>query len=864
MTAVPTNPSETDKLTVSPAPDRDLVRRTETADEASLIAGLPVQDKVLLLTGADSWHTQGAEALGLRPMITSDGPAGVRGIVKDERQPSSSLPGPSGLGATWDTALVYELAAALGAEARAKGVDILLAPTINLMRTPLGGRGFECFSEDPVLTARIAVAYVRGVQDAGVAATVKHYVGNDSETERWSYDARIAEHVLRELYLLPFEACVREAGVALVMAAYNRVNGIPMTEHGRLLKDVLKGEWGFDGVVTSDWHAARSTTATALATLDLSMPGPDGPWGELLAEAVTSGAVSRQVLDDKVVRLLRMARRVGAVSGAQAGGNGARGDGHGARSDDNAARGDGARGGGALIDQSLLRKATAASFVLLRNEQEALPLTQIQNLAVVGPGAIWPTIQGGGSAGVVPVSVSAPAEALRTALAGQAEVIASPGCQIWTTVPEPPAGSLRDPVSGEPGLRLEFRAADGTLLSSEHRNSSVLTWWDGVPPGVGWGKSGRIVLLAAWQGQASGPHLLGVAGVGRLTLTVDGVVIADDATTVPADPVEAMTRPGEIRAAADFEAGRQTQIRLEFRPAADGAGPLAVRLGIVPAVDDQALLAEAVRAASAAEAAVVVVGSAELTESEGFDRSTLALPGRQDELVRRVAAVNARTIVVVNAGMPVLMPWVSEVAAVIYAWLPGQAMGEALADVLLGRAEPGGRLPVTLPAAEADCPVLHAVPEDGVLSYDEGLLIGYRGYDAAGTVPLFPFGHGTGYTTWAYESVRAATADVAPGADLELRVVVRNTGVRTGREVVQAYVAGPPGEPGRPVRALAAFGTVSAPPGEAAELVLTVPARSFARYDEAAGGWAWPRGQYRIDVGRSSRDLRLSVALVSG
>src|SRR3984885_3371179 len=248
---------------------------------AHLLPDLTVDEKALLLTGADSWRTQGAEALGLRPMIMSDGPAGVRGVVLDERQPSSSLPCPSALGATWDPDLVRELAAALGAEARGKGVDVLLAPTINLMRTPLGGRGFECFAEDPVLTAVLAVEYVRGLQGARVAATVKHYVGNDSETERWSYDARIAENVLRELYLPPFEACVREAGSMLVMAAYNRVNGVPMTEHERLLKDVLKGEWGFDGVVTSDWHAARSTTATALATLDLSMPGPDGPWGEL-------------------------------------------------------------------------------------------------------------------------------------------------------------------------------------------------------------------------------------------------------------------------------------------------------------------------------------------------------------------------------------------------------------------------------------------------------------------------------------------------------------------------------------------------------------------------------------------------------
>jgi beta-glucosidase len=252
-------------------------------DAAALVAGLPVLDKVLLLTGADSWCTQGADALGPRPMITSDGPAGVRGVVLDERHPSSSLPCPSALGATWDPGLVGELAAALGAEARAKGVDVLLAPTINLMRTPLGGRVFECFAEDPVLTARLGVAFVRGVQSAGVAGCVKHFVGNDSETQRWTYDARIAEHVLRELYLAPFEACVREAGAALVMAAYNKVNGVPMTEHAQLLRDVLKDEWGFDGVVTSDWHAARSTAATALAALDLAMPGPDGPWGVPLA-----------------------------------------------------------------------------------------------------------------------------------------------------------------------------------------------------------------------------------------------------------------------------------------------------------------------------------------------------------------------------------------------------------------------------------------------------------------------------------------------------------------------------------------------------------------------------------------------------
>ena len=431
-------------------------------------------------------------------------------------------------------------------------------------------------------------------------------------------------------------------------------------------------------------------------------------------------------------------------------------------------------------------------------------------------------------------------------------------------VPEPVPGSLRDPDTGEPGLRLEFRAADGTLIGSEHRSSASLSWWDGVPPGIGWGESGRIVLLASFLPGATGPHLIGAAGVGRLTIAVDGVAVADEATSIPADPVEAMTRPGEVRATAMLQAGREAAVRLEFRPAADAEGPLTVRLGITAVADEDEMLAEAVRAASKAEAAIVVVGSAAMTESEGFDRSTLALPGRQDELIARVAAVNSRTVVVVNAGMPVLMPWAGDVAAVLYAWLPGQAMGEALADVLLGHAEPGGRLPVTMPASEADCPVLHARPADGVLSYDEGLLIGYRGYDAAGTSPQFPFGHGLGYTTWAHESLRASTGSLQPGDDLELLVTVRNTGTRPGREVVQAYLAGAPGDATRPVRALAAFGIAEAGPGEQAEVTLRVPARAFARWDTGAGGWAWPPELFTVHVGRSSRDLRLSAQVASG
>jgi len=856
-------------------------RYAQNTDDRDLLAGLGLEDKVRLLTGADNWRTYPLPAIGLRPMIMSDGPAGVRGQTMDERNPSASLPCPSALGATWDPGLVGELAFALGTEAKSKGVDVLLAPTINVMRTPLGGRGFESFGEDPVLIARMAVAYVDGLRRAGVAAAAKHYVGNDSETQRWTYDARIAEHVLRELYLVPFEACVREADLDLVMTGYNMVNGVTMTEHAQLLSSILKDEWGFQGVALSDWHAARSTVATAVAGLDLAMPGPAGPWGGQLAAAVRAGEVSEDEVDAKVLRLLRLARRVGALGANGAAANSVTPNSAAANSvTPNGAASAGVapngvvsnsvtpNGGPVLADPALLRRCAAAAFTLLRNEAGVLPLdpATIRSIALIGPNAVSPVTQGGGSATVPPVSMSTPASALTEALADlnpQAQVTVRPGCVTWSNVPEPEPAALRDPDTGEPGVRLEFRSGEGKLAGTEHRTATMFTWWDGLPAGIGWGGRGTIVLRSRYRATQGGPHVIGAGGVGQLTLTVDGTQVAAGHPGVPADPVEVMVRPGEIRATVDLTEGQEAEVRISLLPEDWPEGPVGIRLGIVPAPDGDALLREAVEAARQADAAIVVVGSGPTTESEGFDRSGLTLPGDQDELVRRVAQVNDRTVVVVNAGMPVLMPWADQVAAIGCCWLPGQAMGDALADVLLGRAEPGGRLPVTIPVAEADCPVLHSVPEQGRLEYTEGLLVGYRGYDQAGRAPRFAFGHGLGYTTWEYLSAAAESAAVGPGGDLRLTVMIRNTGPRRGREVVQAYVEPVTAETGRPVRALAAFAAATAEPGEAAEVRLTVPARAFARYDETSRAWVWPPGEFAVRIGRSSADLLLSVRVKS-
>ena len=815
-------------------------------DEAALVGRLTLEQKVRLLTGADSWHLHGESAVGLRPMVLSDGPAGVRGTRFDSRNPSSSLPCPVALGATWDEQLVHDLAFALGQEARAKGVDVLLAPTINIVRTPLSGRGFECFSEDPLLTTRIAVAYVRGVQEAGVGATAKHYVANDSETERRTYDARVSETVLREVYLVPFEACVAEAGVALIMAAYNSVNGAAMTANAALLRDLLKAEWAFPGVVVSDWSATKTTVPSAIGGLDLVMPGPHGPWGEHLLAAVRGGRVREADIDDKVSRLLVLARLVGALNGAVDGSPHQPATAH-----------------RTLVEPALMREATARSFVLLTNPRGLLPLQSgsVERVALVGPNAIDPQTQGGGSVRVLPVVGMGIAEALRDAM--DAFVTVSQGCVTTALTAAPTDGSLSDPVTGDPGVRLEVRVAGGAVVYDAAFPTSAVTWWDGLPEAVHLPGS-EVIMRARYRAGVSGPHMLGAAGVGVLRVFLDGSLLAEATTLTPRDAVEALSKPSEVRVPVQLQAGQEVEIKVEHRPNARGnqAGFANMRLGITPQMDDEALLEEAVQAARNADVAVVVVGSADGTESEGYDKDTMALSGRQDDLVRRVAAANPNTVVVVNSGMPVLMPWADEVAAVMQVWFPGQAFGESLADVLKGDREPGGRLPVSVPRAEGDSPVLSAHPVAGELTYAEGLLVGYRGYDRTGSEPHFCFGHGLGYTDWTYESLAAESESISTAQDLRLVVRVRNTGERAGREVVQVYLEQEDDDPQRPLRVLAAFASVSAGPGESTEVRLTVPARSLARFDEGRREWVWNPGNYTLRAGRSSRDLRLTAQVV--
>jgi beta-glucosidase len=801
------------------------------------LAALSLEEKVQLLTGRDFWTTWPLETIGLRRILVSDGPSGVRGEVWDERDPSLNLPSATALAAAWDPGLARRYGAAAAVEARRKGVDVVLGPTINLHRSPLGGRHFECFSEDPVLTAELAAAYVSGVQDNGVGATPKHYIANDFETDRFTVDVRADDRTLRELYLLAFEKAVVEARSWLVMSSYNSINGATASEN-ELLETPLNSEWGFDGVVISDWTGVRSLES-AKASQDLVMPGPQGPWGDALVAAVRAGEIDEAVVDRKVLRILRLAQRVGALEGT-------------------------APAEPVLVEDGLrlAREAAAAGTVLLENRGE-LPwdAAALRSVAVIGNNASAARTQGGGSATVVPEHTVSPLEGLRAALPG-VDVRYSVGAVVQDGVVELPLRELAVPATGEPGLHARFLAEDGSELHVEDRRSSNLVYFGSDVPIEA---AAEFELTTRWTPSESGIVRLGVALIGTARLYADDELIVDEKLRPAEDALgAAFTNPPTASAEVHVTAGTAVDLRVVYdlrRRRGFNARAMSLRLGTEPAeVDADALITEAAEAAAAADVALVVVGTNALVESEGYDRTTLALPGRQDDLVRAVVAANPRTVVLVNAGSPVLLPWRDDVAGLLVGWFGGQEFGNAVADVLLGVTEPGGRLPTTWPAAEADVPVLSCTPVDGALEYAEGIHIGYRAWLRQETAPAYWFGSGRGYTRIDLVDV-SAPQEASPGGTVTVTVEVANRGERDGKQVVQVYAERPDSAVDRPVRWLVGSAPVLVPAGETARVDVAVPTRLLAYW---ADGWRYEPGSYRLGIGTTAVDLPLETALTLG
>jgi beta-glucosidase len=730
-----------------------------------LLAELTLDEKCSLTSGASLWYLPPVPRLGLPALKVSDGPSGVRGDSFGGRR-SLSLPCGMAVGSTWDPNLVGRLGEVLAAEAKSKGVHVLLGPTVCIPRTPLAGRTFESLSEDPLLTARLTVSYVTGVQSRGVACCVKHFACNDQEHERMTISAEVDEDSLRTVHLAPFEAAVREAGVWALMTAYNRVDGIHCGEQSDLIEGILRDEWDFGGLVMSDWYGTHSTIPAARAGLDLEMPGPPAWFGPSLAAAVRDGHVDELVVDEKMRHLLLLMTRVGLIGpdGPMAGA----GAGDSEREEDDPGR------------RAVAREVATAGTVLLTNDG-LLPLDpgRLSSVAVIGPNASQMAM-GGGSSEVTPHRRRSVAETLAERLPN-ARVTHEVGCRIDRGL-SPIDLRLLAP---DEGFTVEFfdrpdapsSAADPVATGLTHSARAV---WIAPPHGLETGRwSAR--LSATFTPDVAGAWRLGLETAGRAVLRLDGHVVVDNS-----DPARgtgfygAGSEPVEVT--QELEAGRAYGLSVELWPRSLSNPIMGARIGAArPDPGDE--FERAIGAAKAADVAVVVAGLNNQWESEGYDRPDLSLPGRQRELIEAVLDVNPKTVVVVNAGSPVEMPWAERAGAVLVPWYAGEEGADALADILVGATDPGGRLPITFPSRLEDTPTAGA-PEhypgvDGKVVYGEGVRVGYRHYEATGTEPLFPFGHGLTYGDVEWEDVSVERGRVS--------VQLWNRGARPGTEVVQVY-----------------------------------------------------------------------------
>lgn len=800
-----------------------------------ILESLTLEEKITLLAGADSWHTHSIKRLGIPALKLSDGPNGVRGEGRDTLEATSaSFPIGTALGATWNPELIGQVGKALAKESKAKGAHVLLGPTVNMHRTPLAGRNFECFSEDPYLSARMAVAYISALQEEGIGACVKHFVCNDQEYDRHSISAEVSERALREIYLPPFHAAVSEASSWTIMTAYNRINGIHASENDSLL-EILKEEWGFDGLVISDWYGTYSKGVVG-SGLDLEMPGPARWMGENALAAVRSGQVEEEEINGKIRRLLRTLMRTGAIDQTEI-----------------------------PVEQSidlpehrqLIREVGGEAIVLLKNEDDLLPLEtqKIRKIALIGANAKKISFHGGGSSEINPHYIISPLEAVSTRAGDKLEVEYALGCTVHKMIP-PIEQDWLTAEDGTPG-RLNVYYFDNPLLEGDaiHQmkvGGSQQAWFgdkaEHFDP-----NHFSMRMTGSMQVPESGVYTFELGCVGKAHLYIDNECLIDLWEQGDEEPGQGHQKICQL----ELKKGKPYQLHLEYA-SKSGARWRGVQLGCLPPLPEDPI-AEAVTLAENADIAIVVAGLTPEWESEGADRVSMDLPGEQNQLIERVAGANPNTVVVLNAGSPLHMPWLDKVKAVLQMWYLGQESGNALADVLFGDVNPSGRLPTTLPKRIQDNPAYINFPgENGKVHYGEGIFVGYRYYDKKEIEPLFPFGHGLSYTSFEYANLRLDAEQYSPGEKIQVQVDVINTGVRSGQEVIQLYLRDVQSSLVRPPKELKAFAKIKLDPGETQTVSFNLHEDTLAFYDDAQKAWLVEPGEFEVLIGRSAGDIRVS------
>jgi len=789
----------------------------------SLIKQLTLEEKIDLIGGVDNFYIRANPRIGLPQLKMADGPVGVRNYGP------STVFGGIGLAATWDPQLAANIGATIGADARARGVHFMLGPGVNIYRSPLNGRNFEYFGEDPFLSSRIAVGYIDGMQSQGVSATIKHFMGNNSEFDRHNSDSIIDERTLRELYLPVFEAAVKEAHVGAIMDSYNLTNGLHMTQNGYLNTDVAKKEWGFSGIIMSDWDATYDGVAAANGGLDLEMPSGKFMNRATLLPAVKAGKVSQATIDDKIRRILRTAIQFGWLGRDQ--------------TDLSIPRLNVAG------DQTTL-EAARAGMVLLKNDGNLLPLQKgnIRSIAVIGPDA-YPGVPGaGGSAEAKPFTTVSYLEGIVSYLGGSAKVYYSQGIPTLDemaklTVFSPNATAGKKAVKMEIYHNLNLSGTPAAVEYKDHvryqparegdrSDSDISVRWSGV-----------------FAPSVPGPYLAFVQGPGEnggYRLYIDKKVVLNNWT-------QWYAFVGELP--ITLTAGPH-QIELDYF-AKSGWGKTVVNLGIVR--PETLVSAEAKYLAAHSDAVVVAAGFDAEIEGEASDR-TFRLPPGQDELIRQIAAANKNTIAVITSGGGVDMAeWVDRVPALLEAWYPGQEGGTALAQVLFGEFNPSGRLPISIERRWEDNPVHDSYyPKDGdkKVTYSEGIFVGYRHFDKSAVKPLFPFGYGLSYTSFAYKDLKISSP--SPDKDVTVAFDVTNTGSRAGADVAEVYVGDSHAPVPRPVKELKGFAKVSLNPGETKNVTIKLDRRAFSYYDVKSHSWTVAPGDFNLFVARSAADIELT------
>ncbi|BCS28473.1 uncharacterized protein APUU_70043A [Aspergillus puulaauensis] len=840
----------------------------------TLLSQLTLAEKCALLSGKNMWETTPIPRLGIQSLKTTDGPAGVRGAKWTNGSRTTFIPCGISLAATFDKELVQRIGAVLGAEARNKQAHVLLAPTMNLSRSSFGGRNFENFGEDPFLTGGLATAYISGVQSEGVGACMKHFVANDQETRRFNMDESIDERTLREVYLKPFHMALA-ADPWTAMTSYPKVNGVHADCSRALVRGILREEWGYEGLVMSDWGGLNSTIESIRASTDLEMPGPALRYGPALVKAVKAGQVSEGDIDASVRRMLDTLHRAGRLA--------AGGGVHAETKDINIMSGEETED--CPQYRNTARETAEDGIVLLKNEDRILPIqsAKLTKIAIIGPNAKTPTAGGSGSAIVNPYYVTNPYDSLVNAAKSinpQLEVVYEPG--ILTHLHLPLMGSiLTTPDDSVQGVQVDFyhgHSLDGSVVATTYwQDSLVYLMSDGDIPGQLKGKPFSFRARGLFTPTTSGYYDFSLSNTGKAKFFVDNELLIDNMewTQICANFMNCSSP--DKSATMHLDAGRKYTFRIDNVVVPPPTRPhdntlfhriAGVRVGMLIQHDEEAMFAAAVHAAKTADLAVVIAGHNNDTEREGCDRTSLSLPGRTDELIQAVAAINESTVVVTQSACAVSMPWVNRVPAIVQAWYQGQENGNALAAVLLGSVNPSGKLPITFPRRIEDHgshPWFPGNAQTDKAEYGEGVMVGYRWFDAKDLEPLWPFGFGLSYTMFAVSDVQVHGSVAADGSRAaRLSALVTNTGSRVGKEVVQVYVSSsnavPEGQ--RVEKGLAGFEKVTVAPGQEERIDITLDSTAFSWYDVESAGWRVDTGVYQCFVGNSSRDISATVDII--